>query len=358
MFHSFQPVDKATWHDVLRKSLKGKDLLDFTWKVDDQLSIPAFFHPEDNMGTVPASIRENNRWLVGAPIEVQDACKANTLALHLLEAGAQSLLFLLPKNKLNLQNLLENIHLEYISVHFRGDVDIPTLLNELDAYAASSGVDPGRINGSLQSLFPSASTLLGVHYPTIKNRLPQLRFFTFDLSSDVTSVVEPFVYLLRRLDQLIKDCSEWKYNLQEVWQTIVFTVEMESNYFLEIARIRSLRLLLQKFAAMYSLHDLLMGPILARAKRLFPMEDSNANLMAGTTQAMAALIGGADQVFLHPSLPQDTSEFYPSHYVYLQHILYLESYLHKVTDPLAGSYLLETLTQEIVGRAWQSFKIK
>jgi methylmalonyl-CoA mutase N-terminal domain/subunit len=78
------------------------------------------------------------------------------------------------------------------------------------------------------------------------------------------------------------------------------------------------------------------------------------NVVRGTVQAMAAVLGGAqaveisafDEAFRTPS-PE-------SHRVALrtQQILHLESDIAKVVDPLGGSYFMESLTDELEKRIW------
>ena len=40
----------------------------------------------------------------------------------------------------------------------------------------------------------------------------------------------------------------------------------------------------------------------------------------------------------------------------LQHLLKMESYLHRVIDPGAGSYYIEQLTEKLAEKAWTRFQ--
>ena len=91
-------------------------------------------------------------------------------------------------------------------------------------------------------------------------------------------------------------------------------------------------------------------------------------MIRSTTQAMAAVIGGADRLVVIPSnmanLSADRQEGEESnsfsHRIArnVQHLLKMESYLDRVIDPAAGSYYVEALTNQIAERAWEIFQSK
>ena len=77
-----------------------------------------------------------------------------------------------------------------------------------------------------------------------------------------------------------------------------------------------------------------------------------------TTQAMAAVIGGVRRLSLLPAdaFGGDSTPFTRRMARNVQHLLRMESYLDRVVDPAAGSYYLETLTEQLAERAWRQFQ--
>ena len=81
------------------------------------------------------------------------------------------------------------------------------------------------------------------------------------------------------------------------------------------------------------------------------------NVLRLTTECMSAAIGGANAMTILPfnNIYTDADEFSARIASNIQIILKEEAYLGQVIDPSAGSYYIETLTDEIAQRAWQQF---
>jgi methylmalonyl-CoA mutase len=86
--------------------------------------------------------------------------------------------------------------------------------------------------------------------------------------------------------------------------------------------------------------------------------DPWVNLVRGTGQAFAAVVGGADAVTVLPFDeavgPADAMARRLA--ANLHAILREEASLHRVLDPMAGSYAVERLTAELEERAWARFQ--
>jgi methylmalonyl-CoA mutase len=123
--------------------------------------------------------------------------------------------------------------------------------------------------------------------------------------------------------------------------------------FPEIAKLRAMRLLLHRLAHAAEI-DLTVRLHAHASRRTLTRRDPWVNLLRNTTQAFAAITGGAD--YLVPTafdaavrapverarrIARNTPE-----------ILLRECHLGDVKDPAAGSYLVETLTDAIARRAW------
>ena len=85
--------------------------------------------------------------------------------------------------------------------------------------------------------------------------------------------------------------------------------------------------------------------------------DEENNLLRTTTEAMSAVLGGADSVCLFPfnDLTKQASNSGMRYARNIQHLLKSESFLHQTIDPAGGSYYIENLTKELREKAWEKF---
>ena len=147
----------------------------------------------------------------------------------------------------------------------------------------------------------------------------------------------------------------------EVAAAMQLQVALNPNYFIEIAKLRAFRRLWATLLHAYGL------PAEAAAGlRIFAGTstwskttlDPHTNLLRVTTETMAAVLGGADAVSVAPfdSLFHDPNEFSDRLARNLPVLLREEAQLGRVADPAAGSYYLETLTDELARNAWRLFQ--
>ena len=133
-------------------------------------------------------------------------------------------------------------------------------------------------------------------------------------------------------------------------------VPVGTSYFMEIAKLRALHLLVQQVFAAYGITpDLITPPIQATTSRWSEtVYDPYVNMLRATTETAAAVIGGSTTVTVRPfdaayNAPSDfSSRIARNTPLVLQH----EAYLHRVADPAAGSYYVEQLTDKLGQTAW------
>jgi methylmalonyl-CoA mutase len=85
--------------------------------------------------------------------------------------------------------------------------------------------------------------------------------------------------------------------------------------------------------------------------------DANVNMLRTQTEAMSATLGGVNSLTVlgYDSVFKTADEFSERIARNQQLILKEESHFDKVTDPAAGSYYIETLTNELAAQAWKLF---
>ena len=89
--------------------------------------------------------------------------------------------------------------------------------------------------------------------------------------------------------------------LKEIASTLQFSLAIGTNYFLAIAKIRALKLLWENLATAYGEPEEECPPIEVHLAPSSQTDDADTNKISTTTQAMAAIIGGASRIYLLPS---------------------------------------------------------
>jgi len=147
--------------------------------------------------------------------------------------------------------------------------------------------------------------------------------------------------------------------INDAVRTIEVSCSVATDFFGEIAKLRALRLCLAKVIA-HSGGTLDPSKVAIHARmsrRSLTQRDPWVNMLRATTEAFAAAAGGANAITTdsYDSLLGSESDLGRRIAENAQIILDEESHVRAVTDPAAGSYYVESLTQEIARAAWKTF---
>jgi methylmalonyl-CoA mutase len=144
----------------------------------------------------------------------------------------------------------------------------------------------------------------------------------------------------------------------EIARHMQWNLGVGSSYFMEIAKVRSARLLfsnlLSAFDGSQDTAVFINSVTTGWNKTLY---DPHVNILRLTTESMAAVLGGCNSLLVKPfdSSFREPGNFSERISRNIQFILKEESYFDKVVDPSAGSYYIESLTDSLVEHAWQLF---
>ncbi len=142
-------------------------------------------------------------------------------------------------------------------------------------------------------------------------------------------------------------------SVDDAARRIEFVYALGSNYFFEIAKLRAARMLWAQAVAAFGPADPASCGVRihVRTSRLNKsVYDRYTNLLRVTTEAMSAVIGGADTLYVDPfGFPARLAEN-------VQRVLRDESHLDAVADPAGGSYYVEALTDALAAHAWKLFQ--
>ena len=131
-------------------------------------------------------------------------------------------------------------------------------------------------------------------------------------------------------------------------------VAIDANQFLNIAKLRALRLLLAQIFSEVGVETTVQVHA-ETSWRMTTRRDPYLNMLRATSAVVAAATGGADSITVSP-LPLSDPDFSARMARNIQIMAQAESFLARVSDPGAGSGAVEDLTESIAAAAWDSLR--
>lgn len=358
LFTEFEGTSAVKWKEQIVKDLKGIDFSQLTWHTHNGFTVNPFYTSEDQKQKQHPVFTESD-WNVCEHIIVIDEKDANNKALKALKGGASGLAFYIHK-KIDTAALIKNISLENIYSQFFISNDALHVLADLKSYYGKVNPHENKIKCfvNIDPLF------LFAYYGEWHNDeakdlavLEQLVHIPVNVSlyeEAGASTVNELAFGLAHINEYLNYLSEK--NLL-TGKTLHFTFSIGPDFFTEIAKLRAFRklivLLQQQYSTDFQVH------IHAQTAQIDKsVLDMNNNMLRTTTEAMSAVIGGANSLCVLPYNEGfgNESEFSARIARNQQHILKDESYLNKVADISAGSYYIEAITDAIAEKAWEQFK--
>lgn len=365
----FPEMGKTDWLDQVRNELKGKDPGDLDWELNERIRLSPLYTPAEIPAT--ASLRTDMGWEPGSYVASGTAAKMNADALEELQGGAEALLFNL-HHQVDVDEMaaiLKGIDLKFISLNcalYFPDRDPAELFRDLIIYLRRSGYDLGVIQGSVDfdPLFdwsdpPIRPLVRLVNF--VNEYMPGFRVLQVNgnafntgperADAELALTIAKGVEYLNLLDAHGVSPEIANHHMQ-------FSLSLSKSYYVDVAKLRALRILWANVLAGYQVADVNLTKLAAHSGIDSLTSDVNGNLLTLTTQAMAAVNGGADMLFLHPAdvaAPGGETAFGRRMARNIQQLMQLEAGLGEDPDPAAGSYYIEVLTQKLAESAWEQF---
>ncbi len=367
LFAQFPPVSKAEWLQKVEKDLKGRPLEDLSWAIEEGFDVDPFYHAEDQLNR-PKSLdaeKDQNHWEIAEQFDLDSGNYAlvNKAALAALMGGAEALQFrfkVLP-SKEDLMQLLEEIELSYISLHFdleNETADFFSTIRDFIQLATERGEDLKVLSGSFRLSENHFEQVEQVQF--LNQSLPQYKIRTIVVGRSEMGIADNLASAINVGSRFMEKMVDNGFAAAQINQYIQFSIHLDCRYFVEIARIRALKLLWANVLKAYQIEPL--SPLCIEAHLLSESqkEDQHENMIRATTQAMSAVLGGVDRLTILPANANNKQldAFTQRIARNVQHLLKMETDLDRVVDPAAGTYYIETLTQKIALAAWKRFQEK
>lgn len=350
-FQEFNTVSPSQWLEQLQRELKGKTYNDLLWRPfanDDQFTIdPYYTHKNIHDLNYLKAYHDNvdgssSRSLNYTVIQVKNEKEANGKARDDLKRGAEGILFQVHEN-CNFQKLLENLEETHAEISFEADYQ-----NFWKDYKKSVDIKAlGKIgfitsdSGQILRNFDTFTNSAGLLLPLQANQ-------TSNLKGELLQILQEALNMVGEADKL----GVLKSDL--ISKFFVIT-NIGTNYFLEIAKLRAIQILLKAFISAYDLGSDSQNGIYVFCNSLEWAHRDYApheNMLKGPVSAMAAIIGGCNGIWVQP---EDESDLSSRIALNVLNIIKKEVYLDQVLDPAAGSYFIEIITHRLISETWKDF---
>jgi methylmalonyl-CoA mutase len=280
--------------------------------------------------------RNSNEWKNCFRIEVKDEVEANQSCLNALMQGADSLFFEINNSNTNWSKLFKDIQFEYIQTRI-------SISSKTERESFVNFATENRIEQIYLVIDPLAEEF-------DSNENASFLLNGFELQQIGANTWQEIGVMLSTFHELlIHHTNARKFN---------FHLGIGSNYFLEIAKIRAVKWLVNHLCNLYQIHP----EVHFTAEIGFSnksLKDPHTNLLRQTTEAMAVISGGVSELTIgaydHLS-EKGSNDFSRRMALNISNILKEESYFDYVKDPIKGSHIIELLTEQIVLKAWDFLK--
>ena len=290
LFDGFDKVNLQEWKDKIISDLKGDDYTKKLVSELENIEIQPIYNSASYVDL--GEIKLPNDWIPFQFIDATNSTLANKKALEALNNNIDGIHFSHPTN---LNVLLKNISVEHISIKFSNYSE--DFLNQWNTFRKEKNI-------SVEGILSENS--IDVKGGTAKEQIE------YALRKGIKNGTNPY-----------------------------FHFQIGSNFFLEIAKLKSFRLIWKEKTG----NEAFIYCETSKDNKETEFEYNN--LLKTTTECMSAIFGGANAISVH-SYSKKNTDFSDRIARNQQTILRKESFLNKVIDPSKGSYYVNYLICELI----------
>ncbi|EAQ99200.1 methylmalonyl-CoA mutase [Congregibacter litoralis] len=407
------PEQLAAWDALATKQMKGKSPDDLIWDTPEGIPVKPLYtaadienleHADTLPGMAPylrgpqATMYAGRPWTIRQYAGFSTAEESNAFYRKALAAGGQgiSVAFDLATHRgydsdhervtgdvgkagvaidsiEDMKILFDEIPLDKVSVSMTMNGAVLPVLAGYIVAAEEQGVAQDQLAGTIQNdilkefmvrntyIYPPAPSMriIGDIISYCSRNMP--RFNTISISgyhiqeAGANAALE-LAYTLADGKEYIRTAIAAGLGIDEFAPRLSFFWGVSMNFYMEIAKMRAARLLWNEIVAEFSPQNPKSSMLRTHSQTSgwsLTAQDPYNNVIRTTIEAMAAVFGGTQS--LHTNALDEAialpSEFAARIARNTQLILQEETGITKVVDPWGGSYMMESLTQEIADKA-------
>ncbi|MFC4634305.1 methylmalonyl-CoA mutase subunit beta [Dokdonia ponticola] len=365
LFSNFDPVSSKAFKQKIQFDLKGASYNDtLISHTNEGIDIKPFYHRDEAQEflEVPGT---PSHWSIAEDIFITNANKAARIANDCIASGTEALYFIADA-PFDISQLFKSLTQKasplYFTLHFLDEAFYTQLIQEAGDREIYLNIDPIHHLAEEGNWYHNLKEDHRILDSILKHQKNTLSV-DIDLYQNAgANMVQQLAYGLAHVNEYLMHAE----TLSVAVPSITFQVAVGSHYFFEIAKLRALRqliaVLVHEYAFAKSLpagETAITTHIIARpTRRNKTIYDYNTNMLRTTTEAMSAILGGADTIV---NMPYD--EIYHKRNDFGQRIsrnqliiLKEESYFDAVSNPSDGTYYIEAITKQLAEKALALFK--
>lgn len=364
LFSEFNAVSSKEFKQKIQYDLKGADYnKTLVSNTNEGIAIKPFYH-RDTLKELSPIPDMPQQWYIGESIFIRNAYQSAQTANKAITSGAEAIYFIADE-PFEINELFENLEDVNTPLYFQLNFLNKEFYEDVYAFAKKFSVtikldiihnlvSDGNWYQNLEQDHKDLKALLspGKRSVTVDTRIYQ---------NAGATMPQQLAYAMGHLNEYLNYSEQQQLPLT----AITFEVAIGTNYFFEIAKLRSLRQLTEvllngyKESKVAHIFEQTQVEIIAhptyRNKTLY---DYNINMLRTTTECMSAILGGANWIV---NLPYDavyhkTNDFGQRISRNQLIILKEESYFDAVSNPADGSYYIEEITRQLGEKALAVFK--
>lgn len=359
---TFPASTQEDWKHAASQEIEGQNpYTKLAWKNADELTFLPYYD-ESNVATLSflkgfilkpgtGHYGHARQWLNLSPVNVANEVTANAQALDHLQQGADGILFDLPAGtSYHPAKLLQKIEWPYCAVAFR--IHSYESFQPLRDFITSSHYKPDALTGAI--FWNKVPETKDVFLPQLLEQTNFSSLGSFVLrSSPAAEICDALISGVR----FFSIAEDQNLSPEKIAQLVAFSFPTENNFLQTIGKLKVARMLWFQVVRAYGVRGFTPDKLHLHA-RSEPWVDEkfqpHGNMLSGTISALAAITGGCDSLTVHP---EDENNITMGRIARnISAILREESHVDKVADPMAGSYVLDVMVNDLARKAWSLFQ--
>ena len=411
----FAPATLAQWQKAAAKSAPGGNLDALSWHTPEGLTLKSLYTAADTAGlaytdTLPgfepfirgpqATMYAVRPWTIRQYAGFSTAEESNAFYRKALAAGGQgvSVAFDLATHRgydsdhprvtgdvgkagvaidsvEDMKILFDQIPLDKVSVSMTMNGAVLPVLAGYVVAAEEQGVPQDQLSGTIQNdilkefmvrntyIYPPAPSMriIGDIIEYTAQKMPRFNSISisgYHMQEAGANQALELAFTLADGQEYVKTALAKGLDVDDFAPRLSFFWAIGMNFYLEIAKMRAARLLwhrIMESAGAKNPKSLMLRTHCQTSGWSLTEQDPYNNVVRTTVEAMAAVFGGTQSLHTNSfdeaiALPTEFSARIARN---TQLIIQEETHISSVVDPWAGSYMMETLTQDMADAAWK-----
>lgn len=402
-----------SWKAIAEKELRGRPLDDLTWDTLEGIKVKPLYTEEDVAGLdrgipgkgpftrgVKATMYAGRPWTIRQYAGFSTAEESNAFYRKALAAGQQgvSVAFDLATHRgydsdhprvvgdvgkagvaidsvEDMKTLFDGIPLEKISVSMTMNGAVIPVLASFIVAGEEQGVDRSALSGTIQNdilkEFMVRNTYIYPPEPSMRiiadiieytsNEMPKFNSISisgYHMQEAGANLVQELAYTLADGREYVRTALAAGMDVDKFAGRLSFFFAIGMNFFMEAAKLRAARMLWHRIMSEFEPKNpksLMLRTHCQTSGVSLQEQDPYNNIVRTAFEAMSAVLGGTQSLHTNSfdeaiALPTEFSARIARN---TQLILQEETGVTNVVDPLAGSYYVEALTEELANEAWK-----